>query len=632
MMKSTSFYSLPVEIMLLMAYQLNIGDCYHCSQVSRQWYQIFRPRMYRSVDIYDSKMLDCFMKMVSQERIQQGTMATSSHLFFPVSRYVKAIEISQVEIPKELQEFPVQSLAWRCVDPLIPRISQTMGCYGGITSLTLKFTKEEIISSFDFYALLRNIPRLECLALSGYFKELTVDHLEQLHNEASKTLTTLDLEGDVLLAAENHWVPSARSVPSSSLVQNLRLAYRWPDARNSAMWLLYLTHKYPGVHRLQLEGRKGAATVVSTSSRLSGRGNEEQDLLEVDPLCIQACNEFSHHHPDLEHMRLVNLGLHPSLYRTILHGLHHCRDIDLAGVEAPLSYSGEEKQQWLEDLFATFQERVERLNIKLVYPRIVMLGLSRCKNLRELTLSRTSGFITSRDHHWQLSLSDLLSSCPHLVHLTLRQLTVALKPSGATCVNTNSKTHPLRVLRLEHVAMPAIALQDLGTRCPQLRQLYIHYCKWLSQNHQYNHVELYMANQSLDLVEIINSGDVYTLEPHNLLAIQTKFSKRDHWFLNTSSTSSKATTIAAHPVPTQVNTWNQIRSMLNTQILEPLNESDVMMVEQQIKALTMARASRTTPPSNNVFPHIKNALNRGYLNFHCESINKFYFNGTQIYI
>ena len=461
-----------------------------------------------------------------------------------------------------------------------------------------------------------------------------MDNLEQLHSEAPKTLTKLDLEGDEL-AIVNHWVQSTGLSPlSSSTIQNLRLAYRWPDARNSAMWLMYVTRKYPYVRRLQLEGRKGAVTVVSTSSRLSGRGHEEQDLLEADPLSIQACHEFSHCHSDLEHVRLVNLGLHPSLYRTLLNGLHNCRDIDLAGVEAPLSYTGEEKQQWLEDLFGSFQERVERLNIKLVYPRIVMLGLRRCKNLRELTLSRTSGFITSRDHHWQLSLSDLLASCPRLNNLTLRQLTIASPLSGSTYDDTTSSVHPLRVLRLEHVAMPAISLQDLGNRCHKLRQLYIHHCKWLSQNHQCNHVELHMPNQSLDLVEVIRSGDVYTLEPHNLLAIQTKASKHNYWYLNTSLTSSTkamATPTAAQSLPAEVNTWNQIRSMLNTQRLEPLNEYDVTMLDQHITELAVARANRTAPPSNDASSHIKSALNGGYLKFHCESINMFYFNGTKIY-
>ncbi|KAI9252417.1 hypothetical protein BDA99DRAFT_541136 [Phascolomyces articulosus] len=618
-MNITSFHSLPVEILLLIADQLSIGDCYHCSHVSRQWYRIFRPRLYRSVDIHDSKTLECFMQMISKEQELQGESATASLMFLPVSRCVKAIELSNVEIPKELKEIPVQSLAWRYVDPLMSMINQTMAYYGGITSLTLKFTKNEATPSFDIYILIRQMPRLKSLALSGLFKELATDDLEELQNQAPESLMRLDLEGDTL-ATDNHW---GRSNPSSS-IQDLRLAYRWPNARNSAMWLMYLTRKYPHVRRLQLEGRKGAATVVSTSSRLSGRGDEEQDLMEVDPLCIQACNIFSRSHPDLEHVRLVNLGLHPSLYQTMLSGLNNCRDIDLAGVEAPLSYSSEEKQQWLEDLFASFQGRVERLNIKLVYPRIVMLGLSRCKNLRQLTLSRTSGFITSRDHHWQLSLSNLLKSCPRLDDLTLRQLTVASPISGPT--NDTNILHPLRVLRLEHVALPASALQSLGTQCHQLCQLYIHHCKWLSQNHQLNHVGLYMSEQTLDLVEIIRSGDVYTLEPHNLLTIHT--TSKHHWYLNTSSLSSSTT--PSQPALSQANTWSQIRSMVNVQKLEYMDEYNVTMLEQHMEELAIARAQRTSTSSTGPYSHIKTALSHGYLAFHCKSIDKFYFNGTKV--
>ncbi|KAI9495545.1 hypothetical protein BDB00DRAFT_813773 [Zychaea mexicana] len=638
---STSLHSLPVEILLLVADHLSLADNYQCSQVSRQWYRIFRPSLYRSVHINDPKTLGGFLKILCRDREKQEQhQPPSCTLYFPVSLCTKSIELSNVEFPKGIQDAcpGVQSLAWRYDNPPKAVINQTMAYGAAITSLTLTYTASAQETPTDIFGLLRRMPQLQLLALSGVFKELSTDDLEDLYNEAPKTLTRLDLEG-IILATDNHWVQS--SSPSSS-IRDLRLAYQWPDdERSSALWLMYLTYKYPRVRQLNLEGRKRTANVVSTSSRLSGYGGDEQDNMEfqaMDPLNLQACGVFSRYHPELEHIRLMNIGLHSSLYRIMLQGLQQCKHVDLAGVEAPSSYTSEQKQQWLEDLFSSFQERVQQLDMNMVYPRSVMAGLSRCKNLRELTIGRTSGFFTSRDPHWQLPLSDLLAICPRLEQLTLRRLTIGSPLTTAHLqqhITKSRRHHPLRSLRLEYAALPASILQALAVQCPRLNKLYVHHCKWMSQNHRRNDVIVHMPEQMLDLVEIIGSGDVYTLEPHSLLAIKTVNAPTDgyRWLFSAESSATTCST-TTQSIMQQASAWSQIQSLSSMQRLMHLNEQNVALLEKHMSDLEVACAlrisSKEQTASDGLCTRIKTALSHGYLAFQCKSINNFYFNGARV--
>ncbi|KAI8148657.1 hypothetical protein BJV82DRAFT_592856 [Fennellomyces sp. T-0311] len=592
-MMATSLHSLPAEIMLLIADLLCLGDCHSCSQVSRQWYRIFRPTMYRSVDIDNQKKLDRFMKLESEP--------PSSSIFFPVSRCVRKFQLSHIALPKNLRQ--VESLDWRYTDPPLLMITQTLDMAYMITCLKLKFSQP---TSLDIFAMLRCAPRLQTLVLDGYFKELATDELERLHDEAPETLTRLDLEGDAL-ATDNHWI---RSTPWS--IRDLRLAYRWPDARSSAMWLIYLTYKYPRVQQLKLEGRTRTDDVASSSLEAGNRQRNLED--QVDQLGIQACGVFSRFHPDLESVQLMNLGLHSSLYRIMLGGLQQCRSIHLGGVEAPSSYSRDRKQQWLADLFASFQNRVEQLEIKMVCPQSAMNGLKQCRNLRELTISRTSGFITSRDH-WRLSLDEILPSCPRLEKLTLRQVTIGSSKNTSTIRN-----HPLRVLSMEYVALTASVLESLGLQCPRLKELHIHHSKWINQCHRQNHVTVHMPLQELNILDVAGSGDVYTLEPHTLLAVNTPFKNR--WYFNASS--------ALEDAPIQVNTWKQLQFLAKMEQLRPLDEHDVASLEQHMEDLAIARALRKSTVAYGPTSLIKQALGHGYLTFHCKSIGQAYFNGARI--
>ncbi|KAI9321780.1 hypothetical protein BX666DRAFT_2023871 [Dichotomocladium elegans] len=576
---SSSRIPLPNEILSLVADNLRQSDLYCCQLVCRGWYSVFRAALYRSVDtdLDPSTLARTDIPFQCIRYLQWHPRSNHAGKEGIVSLLEKTRLLQNLHVP-----YPVVFRHLNVTSSILSRLSQ----------LTL-----DDLPAFSIIApLLSSLQKLRCLSLSclsPHGGDLALADLDAIVRHAPE-LSKLTLKSHTILCSNSTTLLATRVHRRLTF---LRIAFQLTVSESAqvsagdgaASWLFYLSRTFPALQHLTLAGNSGGG--YGSDQSLSSSDTTAKGALFL------ACTALSCL-TSLTELRLIHLRdfIHPDLYPLLV---RHRRCVQLVG-----GTGGRNDEAWLSQTLTSLQDHTTHLSMTLVYPRALCSSpiLQRIP-LTSLSIGRTSGFCSNRDH-WQLPLNEILTHTPHLVHLAFYQVTLSF-PVGSEAV----VPHGLKRLRLKHVVLTSDILEQCGRRCLGLHTLEMIGCKWMDPVEQAGGIP-FPANHCFRTIEIQDSGHLYNLHPYQLLTIH------DQWIL-----------APKQSVTGSTNLLKQQHDVNPDDFGDGLGSSSSPPQKwKQFKAW-QKQQSRWT----HIDPELglsQDVACHGYVSIRCHSVDQLYFNGS----
>ncbi|KAI8143445.1 hypothetical protein BJV82DRAFT_610467 [Fennellomyces sp. T-0311] len=458
---------LPLETLERIAIHVHRRDILCCLTVCREWYFVFLPCLYRSIEISNNANAwhaiqhhqDSLCHNVHELLLDDGLLSLDEinavRTYCPnlVSIYfcwwrppLLSTLLSMASPSAQLTAMEESIVSTVTFESPVPALRALCGKH--IRQLTLSCLSWEpayiynMPTGSDFDDWLRRIlgltPCLQYLALENVLPSLDIRHVEIIHASCPDLV-------DFVSAGPARIMYTRASTSVVPKMRSLRLVYAggWNEAAGS--WLKYASYCYPNLETLYLENASGNPTWFSYTSSVS----------------------HSLAFPQLKQAHLIRLDLDYNTVYAIQSQAPRLYDLSIDDRCCWLSSSGFDQTSAMNrfnDFIVRVQDRVLRLRLSLpeVYPSLS--AFRSCTKLRDLSLKSSESVV--------IDLRVLLDGLHALKRLSLTHADLIDQVLWA------STQSPIARLELDQVKLTSDGIKSILMHCHQIDQLIATQCFW----------------------------------------------------------------------------------------------------------------------------------------------------------